>query len=74
MAYIGFAVGTVYQYALLRLMVDVVFEDMEGIPVYEFDFPVMFISLAAFLVIYEVVMYYYSARIKKISMKEIMLE
>lgn len=74
MAYIGFAVGTVYQYALLRIMVDIVFKDIEGVPTYEFDFPVMFLCLAAFLVIYEIVMYYYSARIKRISVKEIMLE
>lgn len=74
MAYIGFAVGTVYQYGLLRIAVDVVFRDMEGVPEYEFDFPVMVISLAAFAVIYEIVMHVYSGRIGKISVKEIMLE
>ncbi len=72
-AYIGFAVGTVYQYVLLRIMVDIVFKDMEGLPVYEFDFPVMLISLTVFIAIYEFVMYCYSERIKKISVKEIML-
>lgn len=74
MSYIGFALGTVYQYALLRIMVDVVFKDMEGVPTYEFDFPVMFLSLAFFLVVYEVVMHCYAEQIKKISVKEIMLE
>lgn len=74
MSYIGFGLGTVYQYVLLRIMVDVVFKDMEGVPAYEFDFPVMFLSLAFFLVIYEVVMYCYAEQIKKISVKEIMLE
>lgn len=74
MSYIGFALGTVYQYALLRIMVDVVFKDMEGVPTYEFDFPVMFLSLAFFLVVYEAVMYCYAEQIKKISVKEIMLE
>ena len=74
LAYIGFAVGTVYQYALLRIMVDIVFQDMEGIPVYEFDFPAMFISFIAFIAVYEAVMYVYSEKIKKISIKEIMLE
>jgi hypothetical protein len=73
-AYVGFAIGTIYQYALLRIMVDIVFKDVEGVPVYKFDFPVMFISLAAFIVIYEIVMYVYSEKIKKISIKEIMLE
>jgi hypothetical protein len=74
LAYVGFAVGTIYQYALLRIMVDIVFKDVEGVPKYKFDFLVMFISLAAFAVIYEIIMYVYSERIKKISMKEIMLE
>lgn len=74
MSYIGFALGTVYQYALLRIMVDVVFKDMEGVPAYEFDFPVMFLSLAFFLIVYEIVMHCYAEQIKKISVKEIMLE
>ena len=34
LSYIGFAIGTVYQYALLRIMVDIVFMDFEGIPEY----------------------------------------
>lgn len=74
LAYIGFLLGTVYQYVLLRMMVDIVFRDIEGIPAYEFDFPAMFLSLAAFMVIYETVMYFYANRIKKISVKEIMSE
>ena len=74
MSYIGFAVGTVYQYGLLRLMVDVVFKDMEGVPVYEFEFPVMLISLVVFIFVYEMAMYGYSEKIKKISVKEIMME
>lgn len=74
MAYIGFAVGTIYQYGLLRIAVDVVFRDMEGIPDYEFDFPAMLVSLGAFAAVYEIVMYAYSKRIRNISLKEIMLE
>lgn len=73
LVYIGFAIGTVYQYVLLRLMVDIVFKDIEGVPVYKFDFPVMLISLAVFIIFYEIVMYVYSERIKNISIKEIML-
>ncbi len=73
-SYIGFAVGTIYQYGLLRIMVDIVFKDMEGVPAYEFDFPAMFFSLGLFLVVYEFVMFYYSGKIKKVSVKEVMLE
>lgn len=74
MAYIGFAVGTVYQYGLIRLMVGVVFRDIEGVPEYEFDVPVMILCLVLFVIVYEVIMYCYSEKIKKISVKEIMLE
>ena len=73
-AYVGFAIGTVYQYALLRIMVDVVFRDVEEALVYEFDFPMMCLSLAFFAVAYELVLYGYSRRIRKISVREIMLE
>lgn len=74
MSYIGFAIGTVYQYALLRIMVDIVFKDIDSVPAYEFDFPVMLISLVVFIVFYEILMFVYSERIKKISVKEIMVE
>ena len=73
MSYIGFIIGTVYQYGLLRLMVDIVFKDVEGVPTYKFDFPVMFISLVCFITIYEILMYVYSEKIKKISIKEMSL-
>ena len=74
MSYIGFVIGTGYQYGLLRLMVDIVFKDFEDVPVYKFDVPVMLISLVCFVTIYEVLMYVYSEKIKKISVKEIMIE
>lgn len=74
MSYIGFAVGTIYQYALLRIMVDIVFRDIANVPEYEFDFPAMIISLICFIIVYEFIMHCYSERIKKISLREIMLE
>lgn len=74
MSYIGFAIGTVYQYVLLRIMVDIVFKDVEGVPIYKFDYPAMLISLVVFILIYEILMFMYSEKIKKISIKEIMIE
>ena len=74
LGYVGFTIGTIYQYALLRIMVNIVFKDVEGIPAYKFDFPVMLLSLVVFIIFYEIVMYAYSERIRKISIKEIMLE
>ena len=73
-AYLGFALGTIYQYALLRIMVDIVFKDMENMPDYQFDFPVMFLTLAAFLILYESIMFAYTKKMEKLSVKEIMLE
>ena len=74
MAYLGFAIGTVYQYVLLRIAVDVVFADMEGVPEFTFDWKAFLISLIVFAVFYEILMYAYSEKIRKISVKEIMME
>lgn len=74
MGYVGFAIGTVYQYMILKMAVTVIFKDIEGVPDYKFDLQGMLVSLAAFIVIYEIVMYFYSDKIKKVSIKEIMLE
>lgn len=73
-AYIGFAIGSIYQYALLKIMVSFVFKDIENVPEYNFDFPAMIISLVSFVILYEIVMYCYTEKIKKISIKEVMLE
>ncbi len=73
-SYIGFVVGTVYQYFLLRIMVDIVFADVENVPVFKFDFTAFAISLVLFIITYELFMYIYSQRIKKISIKSVMLE
>lgn len=53
---------------------DIVFKDFEDVPVYKFDVPVMLVSLVCFITIYEILMYVYSEKIKKISIKEIMIE
>lgn len=74
LGYIGFAIGTIYQYGLLKGTVTIIFKDVENVPEYNFDVPVFFISLITFIVFYELIMYFYSMRIKNISIKEIMLE
>ena len=73
-SYIGFAIGTVYQYGLLRLMVSVVFADIGNVPEYNFDFKAFIITLILFVITYELVMYLYSQSIKRLSVKSIMLE
>lgn len=73
-SYIGFAIGTVYQYLLLRIMVDVIFSGYETMPVYRFDGKASAISFVMFLVSYELIIRYYSGKSGKQSVKSIMLE
>ena len=73
-AYLGFAVGTVYQYALLKSVLTIVFADVENLPEYHFSFVGLALSLVLFVAAYELILYLYSLRIRKLSLKSIMLE
>ncbi len=73
-AYLGFALGSVYQYLLLKIMVNIVFADIEIVPEYHFDFPNMFLTLFCFIVLYEGVMFFYAKKMEQMDLKEIMLE
>lgn len=73
-AYLGFALGTVYQYGLLKFTVEIIFAGMEGMPDYQFDWLVMAVTLAVFLVLYEMIMLVYRKKMERMPLKEIMLE
>ena len=73
-SYIGFVIGTIYQYMLLKIMVTIVFADVENVPEYNFDFKACAITLILFILAYEITMYGYSQRIKKLPLKSVMLE
>lgn len=74
-AYIGFAVGTVYQYVLLLVMIEVVFRGVDyTIPVYTFNVGAFFLTLAAFAVLYEVASVFYTCKLAKISVREMTSE
>lgn len=73
-SYIGFAAGTVYQYGLLKITVTLIFADIEKMPEYSFDVKALIITLTAFIITYELIMYLYSMRIKKLSIQSVMLE
>lgn len=73
-AYVGFAVGSAYQYVLIKMVVEIVFKDIEGVPDYKFDVPVCIIVFIAFVILYEAMMFWYSNQMKKISIKEVMME
>ncbi|MBD5636661.1 MAG: ABC transporter permease [Clostridia bacterium] len=73
-AYIGFAVGTAYQYGLLRLMVDLVFNSVETMPEYSFNVGCFFVTLVCFVVVYELAVLYFNYRIGKENVRKFVSE
>lgn len=73
-AYVGFALGTIFQYALLRVMITIVFKDAGEPMTYSFDWQSMLASLIGFAIVYELVMSAYSRRIGRVPLKEAILE
>lgn len=73
-AYGGFAVGSLYQYALIKSMVKIIYKDIPNVPDYTFNWQAFFIVLFSYILVYECIILCYSVRIKNISLKEIMLE
>ena len=73
-SYIGFALGSVYQWGLLNVMVNVVFRNYDNIPTYDFDWAVFGICLAGYFVAYELLNFVYSILIQRTSLKSVMGE
>ncbi|HCC34738.1 MAG TPA: hypothetical protein DEQ02_03555 [Ruminococcaceae bacterium] len=73
-SYIGFAIGTAYQYGLIKMMVSVFYDSVAVIPEHNFDLPAFFITLALFILFYESVMKVYTVRLRRIPIKEVMEE
>ena len=73
-SYIGFAVGTVYQYALLKSIMTFVFNDVENMPEYNFDFNALVVSFISFVAVYEIITYVYTRQLGRISVRRIMLD
>jgi len=74
-AYVGFVLGTGYQYGLLRVMTALFYaESAFDIPEYNFNTQGFFITLVSFVAVYEIFMRFFSAKIKRVSLKEVMLE
>lgn len=74
-AYIGFAIGTVYQYILLKVMVEVVFREFSEVgnmPEYGFDVKAFVICLISFAFLYEIMMRYCGGKIRKCPIKQVM--
>ena len=73
-AYLGFALGTIYQYALLKISVSIIFADVAGIPDYQFDVKAMLVAFVLFAAMYEGVMQLYIKQMRRLRLKEIMME
>ena len=73
-AYIGFAVGTVYQYFLIRALLKVLSKKLDNETTYNFDLISVIGSFIAFVLIYEIFILYYSNKIKGLNVKKIMME
>ncbi|RKI38561.1 ABC transporter permease [bacterium D16-51] len=73
-AYVGFAAGTIYQYVLLKFVTIVVFQDVEDVPDFTFDFPAFWIALISFLVLFELLLWWKSIQLGKRSVKKVMGE
>ena len=73
-SYVGFAIGSIYQWGLLKIMVTIVFADIANVPEYHFDFVACAVTLALFVVTYELTMLYYAHRIKRLTLKSVMME
>lgn len=70
----GFAVGTVYQYVLLKIMIDVVFAGADVIFEYSFDTPACAVTFVMFVAAYGAMMYLQLRKFNQASIKSIMSE
>ena len=73
-AYIGFAIGTVYQYFLIKTLLTVLSKKLDSETTYNFDLISVIGSLIAFVLIYEIFILYYSNKIKDLNVKKIMMD
>jgi predicted lysophospholipase L1 biosynthesis ABC-type transport system permease subunit len=74
-SYIGFALGTLYQHGLMKLMMSVFYKSSDfDLPEYNFNMRAFFIALVTFIAIYELFMFVYAKKIRRIPLKEVMME
>ena len=72
-AYVGFAVGTIYQYALLKIALSM-FEGAWELPEYRFGYVALAVTFVAFVALYETVLGLQTLKIRRSSVKSVMSE
>ena len=73
-AYIGFGVGSAYQYGLLNVMINVVFKSFDDVPVYTFDWVAFAICFVVFTLAYVLLNFAYVVHIGRLPIKSVMSE
>lgn len=73
LSWIGFAVGTIYQYGLLKLVMTFVFAGVEGMPAYSFNFWALALSLVLFAAVYELILYRFSKKLNALPLRAVMI-
>mgnify|MGYP004514526745 FL=1 len=72
-AYLGFVLGTAYQYGLMKILFKVIVKDAQGVPAYSFDVQLCIITFLSFAILYELLLAYYVKTIEGLTLKEVML-
>ena len=72
-AYLGFVLGTAYQYGLMKILLKVIVKEAQDVPDYSFDVHLCLITFLAFVILYELLVTYYFKVIRRMTLKEIML-
>lgn len=74
LGYLGFVIGTLYQYGLMQAMLLIVFQDIENLPTISFDWIACIVVFVVFVSFYEGLIHLYAKRISSISIKTVMSE
>lgn len=73
-AYIGFAVGTLYQFALIKIMLERLFGDYADTPVYQFNVTGFVVVFITFVMLLEAAICYFTHKIGKRTIRETITE
>lgn len=71
-SYLGFICGTIYQYALIKISLKIIFTN--ELPKFDFNALSFALTLFMYILIYETIQKYQANKIKKSCMKRVMLE
>ena len=72
-AYLGFALGTVYQYGIMEILIGVIKDTVPEKIEHHFDGNVCFWTLISFAVVYESLFYLSNRKLQKQTIKEVLL-